>query len=85
VADAGSARAGGHGGRRLLGALAVASALPCAALVWPGSVPQLVVVLALMAWLGIFFVALGATRAEAGRRRKVLGEPAAARRSASCG
>jgi hypothetical protein len=57
-------------------ALALASALPCAALLWPGAVPQEIVVLSLVAWAGIFVVALWSAWAEDRRRRKGQGETA---------
>jgi hypothetical protein len=67
-------------GRDLIFALALASALPCAALLWPGAVPQEIVVLSLMAWGGIFVVALWSAGVEDRRRRKGQGETAAAQR-----
>jgi hypothetical protein len=80
--------AGSHGERRgerrigpdLVLALVLASALPCAALPWPGRVPQEIVVLSLMAWAGLFAVALWSARAEDRRRRQGRGESAAAQR-----
>lgn len=57
-------------GTDLVLALVVASALPCAALLWPGRVPQEIVVLSLIAWVGIFVVALWSVRAEDRRRRQ---------------
>jgi hypothetical protein len=43
--------------RHMVLALALAGALPCAALVWPDLVPREIVVLGLTAWMGIFVVA----------------------------
>jgi hypothetical protein len=57
-----ASRAGRSDIRRLIIALALASALPVGALVRPDAVPREIVVLALMAWAGIFVVALNATR-----------------------
>jgi hypothetical protein len=56
-------------GRNLILALALASALPCAALAWPGAVPRQIVVLSLVAWAGIFAVALWSAWVEDRRRR----------------
>jgi hypothetical protein len=49
-------------GRHMVIALALASLLPCAALLRPEAFPREVVVLALIAWLGIFVVAVVSTR-----------------------
>jgi hypothetical protein len=50
--------------RRLVAAPAIASALPCAALLWPLAVPHEIVALALTAWIGVFATALATLRAE---------------------
>jgi hypothetical protein len=67
-------------GTDLVLALALASALPCAALLWPGWVPQEIVVLSLIAWAGIFAVALRWAWADDRRRRRGQRESAAAQR-----
>ena len=54
--------AGGRRRRYSIVALALASVLPCAALLWPDAVPREIVVLALLAWAGIFVVALASAR-----------------------
>jgi hypothetical protein len=73
-------RGEGSSGRDLALALALASALPCAVLLWPGAVPQEIVVLSLMAWAGIFVAALWSAWVQDRRRRKGQGETAAAQR-----
>ena len=59
--------------RREAYALFIASLLPIGALLWPDAIPRAVVLLALMAWMGIFVILLRTVRHKGGVRRAPRG------------